>query len=82
MITEQDRGRLADLAMRALDTIIEDYGADAELLAASLVFEVKTVDEDGDEVHHGNYKSLPGNSPHHIGGLLRATSNYLLTPDA
>lgn len=81
MISDQDRADLADLAMRALDTILEDYGEDADLCAASLVFEVRTEDEDGDSVYHGNYKSLKRNTPHHIGGLLQATSVYLLSPE-
>jgi hypothetical protein len=77
-MTDDDRARVADLAMRALDTILEDYGEDAELVAASLVFEVKLKDEDGDDVWHGNYKSLEENSPHHIAGLLHQTANYIL----
>lgn len=82
MITDDDRRELADLAMRALDTITEDYGDNADLCAASLVFEVKTTDDDGDPIYHGNYKSLDRNTPHHIGGLLHGTALYLLTPDA
>lgn len=77
VISDDDRRELGDLAMRALDTIIEDYGEDAELLAASLVFEVKSLDEDGDEVFHGNYKSLERNSPHHISGLLRCAADWI-----
>ena len=81
MISEEDRAALADLAMRALDTILEDYGEDAELMAASLIFEVRTKDDDGDDIYHGNYKSLAHNSPHHIGGLLRSTANFLLAAE-
>jgi hypothetical protein len=77
-MTDDDRARLADLAMRALDTILEDYGEDAELVAASLVFEVKLKDEDGDDIWHGNYKSLEANSPHHIAGLLHQTATYMM----
>jgi len=80
MIPDAARTELADLAMRALDTIIEDYGEDADLCAASLVFEVKTRDADGDVVYHGNYKSLERNSPHHIGGLLYSTALYVMGP--
>jgi hypothetical protein len=50
-ISDQDRADLADLAMRALDTILEDYGEDADLCAASLVFEVSTKDDDGDPIY-------------------------------
>jgi hypothetical protein len=85
MISDADRARLADLAMRAIDTIIEDYGDDAELVAASLVFEVKVPDADGDEDEdrwHVNYKSLSGISPNHIAGILAGTAQWLQTPDA
>lgn len=80
MITDEDRSRLAGLAMRALDRIVEDYGDDAELVAASLVFEVKATDEDGDAVWHGNFESLTGNSPNHIAGLLQSTAEYIWRP--
>jgi dihydrodipicolinate synthase/N-acetylneuraminate lyase len=79
-ITDADRQELADLAMRALDTIVADYGDDATLEAASLVFEVKTLDDDGVQVWHGNYNSLERNGPHHIAGLHIATAAYLLNP--
>lgn len=81
MISEEDRAALADLAMRALDTILEDYGEDAELCAASLVFEVRLRDGDGDLVHHCNFKSLERCAPFHIAGLLQATALRLMTPD-
>lgn len=77
-MTDDERQAVAELAMRALDTIIEDYGDDAELMAASLVFEVKVKDEDGEELYHGNYKSLPQNSPHHIAGLLQTTAHWIV----
>jgi hypothetical protein len=79
VIRDEDRQGLADLAMRALDTIADDYGDDAELVAASLVFEVKVKDEGGEELWHGNYKSLEQNSPHHIAGLLQATAEDILS---
>ena len=83
MITDQDRADLADLAMRALDTILEDYGEDADLCAASLVFEVKVRDatDDDGSLFHANYKCLAQNSPYHIGGLLHSTAMHILTPD-
>ena len=80
MISEEDRAALADLALRAIDTILEDYGEEAELCAACLVFEVRVgADEPADEVFHGNYKSLERNSPHHIAGLMTATANHVLS---
>jgi hypothetical protein len=35
VIDDADRAELADLAMRALDCITDDYGEDAELATAS-----------------------------------------------
>ena len=81
MISDEDRAALADLAMRAIDTILEDYGDHANLCAASLVFEVATGPlGDDDTLFHVNYKSLPHNSPHHIGGLLHGTAQHILSP--
>lgn len=80
-MTDDERQAVAELAMRALDTINEDYGEDAELIAASLVFEVKVKDEEGEELYHGNYKSLERNSPHHIAGLLHTTAHYIVSHD-
>lgn len=79
-ITDEDRAKLADLSMRALDTILEDYGEDAELLGASLVFEVRVPSDDPDDdwTYHGNYKSMHGMSPNHVGGLHQSTANWLL----
>jgi hypothetical protein len=83
MVNEQDRSDLADLAMRALDTIEDDYGENAELAAASLVFEVRVQGQDDAEpLFHGNYKSLERNSPHHIAGLLYATGQHIMAPEA
>jgi hypothetical protein len=83
-MTDEDRAALADLAMRVLDTIIEDYGEGSELCAASLVFEVKVSHgpDPGDDVFHANYKSLAHNSPHHIGGLLHSTALHILSPES
>lgn len=79
MIGEEQRRALADLALRALDKIAEEYGEDADLIAATLVFEVRAKDEDGDDCYHGNYESLENSSPHHISGLLRTTANYMVS---
>ena len=83
MISDDDRARLADLAMRALDTI-DEYGDGAEITAASLVFEVRVPDPDDpdDPRYHVNYKSLHGNSPNHIAGILAGTAAWLQAPDA
>lgn len=80
-MTDDDRASLADLAMRALDTILEDYGDDAQLMAATVVFEVRTPGADeADDLFYTNYQSLAGNSPHHIAGLLYGTALHILAP--
>lgn len=78
MIAASDRAKLADLSMRALDTIIDDYGEGAELLGASLVYEVRVPRGEGEWAHHGNFVSLPDMSPTHVGGLHQETANWLL----
>lgn len=80
-MTDEDRREIADLAMRALDTILDEYGDDASLTAAALVFEVRTTDEDGDEVYHTAYRSLARNSPNHIGGMLYGAAQYITAPE-
>ena len=81
MITDKDKQELGDLVFRALDTIENDYGEDAELAAACIVFEVKVKDgRDGDYTWHGNYKSLRRNSPNHIGGILRTAAEWMTMP--
>jgi hypothetical protein len=77
VITDEDKAALGDLAMRAIDAILEEYGEDAELCAATLVFEVRTKDEDGDDLWHGNYRSLPDTSPNHAVGLLYTTARWI-----
>ena len=81
-MTDEDRKELADLALRALDTINEDYGEDAELIAACLTFEVASRDDDGELAYYGNQKILERNSPLHIAGVLQAAVNELLNPVA
>jgi hypothetical protein len=80
-MTDEERHDVADLAMRALDTILEDYGEDARLSAASLVFEVEVPDEDERSMYHVNYKSLERSSPTHVGGLMQSMALHLLGPD-
>ena len=79
MIGDDDRRAVGDLALRALDKILDEYGEDAELIAATLVFEVKATDEEGDVVYHGNYESLENSRPHHLSGLLRTTADYMVS---
>lgn len=78
MISDDDRARLGDLAMRAIDTILEDYGEDATLTAATLVFEVKAKNDEGEQVWHGNYESLEDSSPSHVAGLLGSTAMWIM----
>lgn len=75
---EASRQQVADLAFRALDTIAEEYGDDAVLCTAALVFEVRVKNEEGVDYYHSNFKVLPDTSPHHIGGLLVSTGQYIL----
>lgn len=75
---DTDQQKIADLAMRALDTISSEYGEDAELCTAVFVFEVKATNDDGEDYYHSNFKILPGTSPNHAGGLLVSTGNYIL----
>ena len=80
MISDTDRAALADLSMRALDAIAE-FDEDAELLCACMVFEIRAPDHDEPEtgpLYHGGYKSLPGNSPRHVAGLLSSTAARIL----
>lgn len=46
MISDQDRADLADLAMRALDTIVEDYGRERAICGA---FDDTQIDPKGQE---------------------------------
>jgi hypothetical protein len=81
VITDGDRAALADLAMRALDTIQDDYGDGAEFLGATLVFEVRVPDPDDEEdpwLYHGNYKSTPDLAPSHVGGMCQSMACWLL----
>lgn len=78
MITDEDRRKLGDLSMRALDAIAE-YGEDAELVGATLLFDVRVpADGDRDGAHYGNYVSLPGMSPNHVGGMCQSQAYWLL----
>lgn len=45
-ITDEDRAKLGDLAMGAIDTILDTYGEEASLEDAVLVFEVSYPDRD------------------------------------
>lgn len=80
---EQDHRALADLAMRAIDAIQDEYGPTATLTSATLLFEVQVPDPDGDDSEdrfHVNYRSLPGTSPMHIGGLAQSAALHMLSP--
>lgn len=79
MISDEDRATLGDLAMRTFDKIEAEYGEDAELVAASIVFEVRVKNEDDRWEHHGNYESTEHSSAH-IGGLHQQMAHYLLNP--
>lgn len=80
MITDEDRARLGDLAMRAIDNIIEWYGEDATLEDAVLIFEVSRPDEE-----HGGETCTELNAEcttHRAiiaGGMAAAYANLQLT---
>lgn len=83
MITDDDRRKLTDMVMRALDGI-EEYGDDAEFLGATMVFEVRVPDPDDAAepwTYHGNYRSTDGTSTAHAGGMAQQLAHWLLTPD-
>lgn len=46
MISDEDRARLGEIAMRAIDTILEEFGEDATLEDAVLVYEVSYPEDD------------------------------------
>jgi hypothetical protein len=46
VITDEDRVKLGDLAMRAIDAVLDEYGEDAVLEDAVLVYEVSYPDPD------------------------------------
>lgn len=81
MISDEDKRALADLSLRALDCIEEEYGPDAELSGAVMVFEVRLPDPESTTdtwMYQGNYRSMRGVSPSHAGGMCQLTANWLL----
>ncbi len=77
-MNDQDKIEVAELSMRALDLILDEYGPEARLTGATLIFEVETTDEDGDIVYHGNYRSLDRCTASHVGGMAQTVANLLL----
>jgi hypothetical protein len=75
MISEDDRRELADVVMRALDDILEEFGEDAELLGATMVAEIQVGD-----MFHGRYWSMPRTSPAHAIGMLHMSAAFLGAP--
>ena len=69
---------LADLAMRAIDTIAERCANhEHELVGACLVFEVRMKDENGDDHWNADVNALDGMGPFHAVGLLRTCADHI-----
>jgi len=65
MISDEQRSRLTELALKALDTIEADYGEDAELADAILIYEIKLPDGATD----GNWHSTNTRASVNVGML-------------
>jgi hypothetical protein len=84
VISDEKRAELTDLALRTLDTIEEQYGDDAELGDAVIVFDVLVPDKDDPDApptNHGNYLSTTTRSCI-VSGLLRMAELFMSTSDA
>lgn len=79
MITDEDRQKLGDLAMRAIDSILDQYGEDATLEDAVLIFEVSRHDPDlGERVTEINGKTTTHRAAV-VGGITAAYAVTQLT---
>jgi hypothetical protein len=79
LISDEKRASLSDLALQVLDTIEEQYGEDAELGDAVIVFDVlypDPDDPDGSPVNEGHYLSTTERSTI-VSGLLRMAELYM-----
>lgn len=84
MISDEKRASLTDLALRTLDTIEQEYGEDAELGDAVIVFDVlvpDAEDPDAPPTNHGNYLSTTERSCI-VSGLLRMAELYMSVSDS
>lgn len=71
MISDEDRKALSDMVFRALDTIEEEYGEDASLECAALVFEVRYRPlADSPDAFTVHWKMLRTSSPLHVCAML------------
>ena len=75
MISNDDRRELADVAMSALDDMVEEFGEDAVLLGATMVAEIRVGD-----TFHGRYWSMQRTSPAHAVGMLRMAAAFIGAP--
>lgn len=78
VISDEKRASLTDLALRTLDTIEEEYGENAELGDAVIVFDVLV--PDSPPTNHGNYLSTTERSVV-ASGLLRMAELYMSRSD-
>lgn len=78
-ITDEDRAKLGDLAMRAIDAILTEYGEDADLEDAVLIYEVSRPDPDRDGETQTEINSETTTHRGSIaGGLAQAYANVQL----
>jgi hypothetical protein len=73
-ITEEDRAKLGALAMQALDTVEREYGEEAQLGDACIVYEVLTPNPDDadDLLNEGRYHSTTKRTAIPVGLLTLA----------
>jgi hypothetical protein len=79
VIEDDQRQALTGLALRALDTITEEYGEDAELRDAVIVFEVGRTDTDGETISELLHHSTSHRSTVVV-GMLQSCA-HLVTSD-
>ncbi len=68
---DEDRARIGDLALSAFRSV-EDYGDDAELLDAILVYEVSVPDDDDERGTEGSWHATSYRASVNVGMLTMA----------
>lgn len=79
MITDEDRSKLGELAMDAIDTILEQYGEEAILEDAILVFEVSAPDPEHPGERHTQINAVTTTHRSTVaGGIAQGYANTQL----
>jgi hypothetical protein len=81
-ISDEKRSALSGLALQALDVIEEQYGDEAELGDAVIVFEVLTPDLDEPEtgpINHGHYRATTNRTSIAL-GMIEMAKACMLQP--